>query len=28
MKVIICDFGDSRAERNEVHLGSIERGKR
>ena len=27
MKVIICDFGDGRAERNEVRLGDLERGK-
>lgn len=27
MKVIICDFGEGRAERNEVRLGDIERGK-
>jgi hypothetical protein len=28
MKVIVCDFGEGRAERNEVRLGDIERGKR
>jgi hypothetical protein len=28
MKVIVCDFGEGRAERNEVRMGDIERGKR
>ena len=27
MKVLICDFGADKAERNEVRLGDIERGK-
>jgi hypothetical protein len=28
IKVIVCDFGEGRAERNEVRMGDIERGKR
>jgi hypothetical protein len=27
MKVIICDFGEGRSERNEVRLGDIEKGE-
>jgi hypothetical protein len=28
MRVIVCDFGEGRAERNEVRMGDIERGTR